>query len=517
MMLTFVVLLAVGATAHPSCRYSEWDAWTQCTPNALCQSQRTQSLESYTSKTVSGVYQDQGRMNGEAMMEHKKRLWAGPNPLRTARESITGAAVDCTGGYASGFRCQNVNLQSFLSLQDLAGSGNTDGPSERGNDLWGWTDPTNNDEYVIMGLDDGTSFVRITDPVNPVVVAFLPTATVPSQWRDMKVVNDHAYIVSEAVGHGMQVFDLTRLRGQTDMGDVEVDFHYTEIGNTHNIVSNPASNTVFLVGSTDDSQACLAGLHMVDVSSPKNPLFAGCYWEDGYTHDAQCHIYNGPDTDYVGREICYNYNEDQLTIVDVTSKANPVTISTSGYPLATYTHQGWITEDHTMILLDDELDERDTFLDGNTVTYLWDVRDLDNPVIVGDYTAAHEAIDHNQYIRGSRVYQANYEVGLRILEIDQATPSLTEIGYFDVDDTSTGGTMEFQGAWTGYPYFASGNVPVSSIGYGLFIVRPDSMAMTETYQAGLNGTEQRERQLVAGDPSSCVAVKETRYCKASCH
>ncbi len=31
------------------------------------------------------------------------------------------------------------------------------------------------------------------------------SSTVSSLWRDVKVVNDHAYIVSEASGHGLQV------------------------------------------------------------------------------------------------------------------------------------------------------------------------------------------------------------------------------------------------------------------------------------------------------------------------
>jgi len=42
-----------------------------------------------------------------------------------------------------------------------------------GNDVWGWTDPLNNDEYAIMGLTGGTTFVRITDPANPVPVGVL--------------------------------------------------------------------------------------------------------------------------------------------------------------------------------------------------------------------------------------------------------------------------------------------------------------------------------------------------------
>ncbi len=77
----------------------------------------------------------------------------------------------------------------------------------RGNDIWGWTDPENGDEYAIVGLTTGNSFVRITDPTQPEVLAWLPTppGTKPSTWGDIAVVNDAAYIVSEDPLHGMQV------------------------------------------------------------------------------------------------------------------------------------------------------------------------------------------------------------------------------------------------------------------------------------------------------------------------
>ena len=75
------------------------------------------------------------------------------------------------------------------------------------------------------------------------------------------------------------------------------------------------------------------------------------------THDAQCIIYAGPDTAYTGREICFAYNEDTLTIVDVTDKSAPVQISRTGYNNRQYTHQGWVTDDHAWLLMDDELDE----------------------------------------------------------------------------------------------------------------------------------------------------------------
>ena len=63
---------------------------------------------------------------------------------------------------------------------------------------------TDGKEYALMGLGNGTAFVDITDPVNPIYLGKLPTHTDSSTWRDIKVYNDHAFIVSEAGGHGME-------------------------------------------------------------------------------------------------------------------------------------------------------------------------------------------------------------------------------------------------------------------------------------------------------------------------
>jgi hypothetical protein len=50
-------------------------------------------------------------------------------------------------------------------------------------------------------------------------------------------------------------------------------------------------------------------------------------------------VYKGPDEKYLGRDICYGYNEDTLTIYDVTDPKNSSIISVTSYEGATYTHQ----------------------------------------------------------------------------------------------------------------------------------------------------------------------------------
>lgn len=374
-------------------------------------------------------------------------------------QAVTGGAT-CTDGFAAGYPCSNVDLLSFLPL-DAIGGGN-------GNDIWGWTDPVTRKNYAIMGRTIGTSFVDISDPYNPVYLGNLPTSSpFRSTWRDIKVYNNHAFIVSEALRHGMQVFDLTQLRAVTSPPvTFSATARYTGFRTAHNIVINEDSGYAYAVGS----DTCRGGLHMVNIQNPTSPTKAGCFSTDGYTHDAQCVTYKGPDTRYSGREICFNSNEDTLTIVDVTNKSKPVQISRTGYAGSGYTHQGWLTEDQTYFLLDDELDETNNL--HNTHTYIWNVSDLRSPRHTGTYEATTRAIDHNQYIKGNHSYQANYRAGLRILDITNIganPPKLTEAGYFDIypaDDAP-----EYNGAWSNYPFFGNGVVVVSGIEQGLFVLR----------------------------------------------
>ena len=148
----------------------------------------------------------------------------------------------------------------------------------------------------------------------------LPTHTTSTTWRDVKVYNNYAFIVSEAGGHGMQVFDLTRLRNVANPPETFTeDAHYDGFGSSHNIVINEDTGYAYSVG--DDTYS--GGAHFVDISNPLNPVAAGGYAGSGYTHDAQVITYNGPDSDYTGREIYVGSNENQVVIVDVTDKANP--------------------------------------------------------------------------------------------------------------------------------------------------------------------------------------------------
>ena len=382
--------------------------------------------------------------------------------------------VDCDEGAALHFGCSNVDLLAFMPVGDLGGEIDV-----RLNDIWGWTDPETGREFALVGRSDGTAFVDVSSPSDPVFVGDLPLTKEarPSSWRDIKVYNNHAFIVADGAGpHGMQVFDLTHLRDvSAPPATFEALTTYDGVGSSHNIVINEATGYAYIVGAGGSGETCGGGLHMVNIQDPANPVFEGCFADTetgrsgtGYSHDAQCVIYNGPDADYSGREICFNSNETALSISDVTDKENPVAISSASFPNVSYAHQGWLTEDQSFFFMNDELDE----LGGNadrTRTMIWDVSDLDDPQLAREFFSENTSSDHNLYIRGNLMYQSNYGSGLRIFDITDLTNPV-EVGFFDTI-TVVPDQPGFIGSWSNYPFFESGTIVVTSMGEGLFMLK----------------------------------------------
>ena len=413
---------------------------------------------------------------------------------------VNNAQTPCNNGMAGSYPCNGYDLQSFIPFSTFNTSG--------GNDSWGWTDPDDGNEYAIMGLKNGTAFIDISDPINPVYLGKLPTHTSNSTWRDIKVYQNHAFVVSEAGGHGMQVFDLTRLRNVANPPETFTeDAHYDGFGSAHNIVINEESGYAYGVGADFNG-----GAHFINIQDPLNPIGEGGYAGSGYTHDAQVVNYNGPDTDYTGREIYIGSNESFVTIVDVTDKSNPVLIANATYSNDSYTHQGWLTEDLNYFILGDETDELNFGF--NTKTIVFDFSDLDNPQFDFDYFGTTPAIDHNGYTKNNKYYLANYTAGLTVLDIsDLGNQNMSEIGYFDTYPSSN--SAGFSGAWNVYPYFESGNIVISnSSGGGFFLVKsnasdttsPTAVCQNITLELDENGLASVSADNIDGGSSDDVGI-----------
>jgi len=381
------------------------------------------------------------------------------------------AQTNCVNGFAGIYPCKNLDLLSNIPVSTLA---NTTG-SPAGSDAWGWTDATTGKEYAIIGTSNSTAFVDITDPVNPLFLGRLNTAAGASIWRDVKVYNDHAFIVADQVGsHGMQVFDLKRLRNISNPPiTFTADTRYTGVNSCHNIVINESKGYAYLVGCNTFS----GGVTFVDISDPENPTSAGGYSSQGYTHDAQVVTYNGPDTDYIGREILVGSNTNKVVILDVTDKDNVIKISDIFYSQIGYTHQGWFTDDQKYFILGDETDEINFGI--NTRTLIFDFSDLDNPVQSSTYFGTSAAIDHNGYVLGNEFYLASYKAGIHVLDITNigaSTNAMTEVAYFDTYPADN--NTSFGGVWSVYPYFSSGSIVISDSNRGMFVVKKNQTLST---------------------------------------
>ena len=382
------------------------------------------------------------------------------------------------------YSCLNYDLMGRITLEEM--------DAEAGNDCWGWTDSTTGREYAIMGVNNGTSFIDITDSTSPQYLGKLPTSTVDSSWRDMKVYNDHVYIVSEAGDHGLQVFNLANLRGLDSEQVFSADYTDKSFGKAHNIAINEDSGYAYIAG------ARTKGIYAFNLSNPLAPNLELEGSQFGYSHDAQIVNYKGPDQDHFGKEIYIGSNENKVDIVDVTDKSEPKLISTFLYDHQ-YTHQAWLTDDHKYALLGDELDEVDSNYelkaDAKTRTVIIDLSDLEKPSLHHDYEAETKAIDHNGYVKGTEFFLASYTAGLRVLDIlniDQK--SISETGFFNtfIDQNGSGlpnsttvksqdpdgdhsgkkgNSSAFNGAWSVYPFFKSENIIISDINSGLYIVK----------------------------------------------
>ena len=345
----------------------------------------------------------------------------------------------------------DITLHAWLSLDDF-------GSPDTGNDCWGYVSPSGR-EYGLVGHSDGTAFVEVTNPSSPVIVEQISGPN--SLWRDIKVFGHHAYAVSEG-GSGIQVIDMSGI----DNGNVTLVNTVTTGGTnaTHNIIINEDSGYLYRAGGGDN------GLRIYDLNAdPVNPPYVGS-WTYKYVHDAQ--IVTFPfGSPYAGREVAFccagfnsGWNETGLTIVDVTNKSNIYIIAEMQHTNNNYSHQGWLTEDFQYFYLNDELDEQNT--GSLTTTRIIDVSSLESPVQVGTCTTGSISIDHNLYIKGNTMYQANYRSGLRIFDItDRLNPVQT--AWFDTYPGSD--AASFNGIWSNYPFFPSGTVIGSDLERGMFI------------------------------------------------
>jgi choice-of-anchor B domain-containing protein len=371
------------------------------------------------------------------------------------------------------------------------GGGGIATPSS-GNDCWGYVSPSGR-EYALMVLANQLAVVEVTDPASPVIVGRIEHPS--STWGDVKVFGTYCYVSNET-GGGIQVIDLS----QVDSGTVTLVRSVTSnnLTRTHNVVIDPTFPYLFLAGSNAAGSG--GSLVAFSLADPSNPVYVG-QWVGGYTHDAQVVRWNRPGP-YQGRYLAFMANaEAGLDIADVTNPATMPTIGSATYPGLRYAHQCWLSDDQRYLYLNDELDGPAQGFPYSH-TRVFDVSDPANPTLVGGFSgAAGSAIDHNLYVKGRYVYEANYTSGLRVFDRVPDPVNCVEVAYFDTYPENNGNS--YNGAWSNYPYLPSGTILISDINRGLFIVRMnlDFLSFAFPFGAPTTLTPSR-RELITVDVST---------------
>jgi choice-of-anchor B domain-containing protein len=296
-----------------------------------------------------------------------------------------------------------------------------------------------------------------------VIVAVIPGPQ--SVWRDMRTFSHYSYSVSEG-GGGIQVVDLANI----DNGVVTLVNTVNDDSNsaTHTLAINPTSGYLYRSGGGSISQ----GLRIYNLNAnPASPARVGS-WNDRYCHETS--IFNYTTGPAAGREIAYvcgglnqGFSSTGLHIVDVTNKSATTMLQYIPYSNSAYCHQCWPSPDMHWLYLDDELD--DQYFGYTCETRVFDISNPLSVSFVTAFTNGNTSIDHNQYTKDTRIFQANYRSGLRVKSTSNpGTPTApVEIASFDTwpEDDNT----QFNGLWNNYPYLPSGVVIGSDIEKGLFV------------------------------------------------
>ncbi|MBK8845730.1 MAG: choice-of-anchor B family protein [Bacteroidetes bacterium] len=376
-------------------------------------------------------------------------------------------ALACLLISTSSFAQLNVTFRSQLTF-----------PGKSLANIWGYTDNQNR-EYALVGTTAGLSIVNITSPATPALLFDIPAAN--SQWREVRTYGSYAYVGTEG-GGGLTIVNLSYLPDSAPYKTWTGNGAITGLSRIHTV--HVDGNFIYLNGCRNSGGGYLFnGSSLIcSLTDPWNPSFVG-HTSTGasstvdYVHDGQAlgnvyygaHIYDG-----------------KFSIYDVTNKAAPVLINKQATP-NTFCHNTWLNGAQTVVFTTDEV--------SNSVLASYNVSNSNNIQLLDKVQSQNPgsgSIIHNTYILNEYAVNSYYRDGFTIVDVSRPG-NLVLTGWYDTSPAYAGNG--FNGAWGVYPYFPSGNVVVSDIENGLFVLKP-----TYTRACHLEGavTDQQTGLVIAG-------------------
>lgn len=308
-------------------------------------------------------------------------------------------------------------------------------------------------EYALVGWEQGLEIVNVTNPLLPVRDTNIVGPT--SIWREVKTFKKYAYVTTEG-GGGLQIIDLSALPNYRGIRSKFIQPIITIAGSAsttlstiHSLHIDTAKGNLYLYGSNVGNQGAL----VFSLNDPWNPAYLGAL-NNEYIHDG-----------YVDNDTLYacNVYAGHFTIVDMTNKTAPTILSTQNTP-NNFTHNSWPTADKQYLFTTDEVD--------NTYLTAYDISDVSQPFEVAriqSQNAGGQAIVHNTHVRNGYAITSWYKDGVVITDVHRPT-NLVNVGWYDTSPASGG---NYDGAWGVYPFLPSGNLVVSDISQGLFVLTPN--------------------------------------------
>tara|TARA_B100000579_G_scaffold219079_1_gene179156 strand:- start:2403 stop:4316 length:1914 start_codon:yes stop_codon:yes gene_type:complete len=303
------------------------------------------------------------------------------------------------------------------------------------NDIWGYA--TENNEYALVGTNEGFSVIDITLPESPIELFFIEGEE--TIWRDIKTWQNYAYVVCDNCSDGLLIVDLSDMTGQT------YSFTTEFFNKAHNLFID--ENGFLYAFGGNPYGAMILNLN----TDPLDPTLEGEF-DDYYLHDGMVR----GDTLW-GAAI----SQGVFGIVDVSDKSNPLIMSS--YPTSSsFTHNCWISDDGSTLFTTDEV--AGAYIGAYDVSDIYNIEMTDQ---IQSWSGFNDVVPHNTHVVGEYLVTSYYRDGVTI--IDSSDPyNLVEVAYFDTSPQYEG--EGFEGCWGAYPYLPSGLILATDRQNGLHIL-----------------------------------------------
>jgi choice-of-anchor B domain-containing protein len=325
------------------------------------------------------------------------------------------------------------------------------------NGIWGYE--ANGREYALVGSTAGVYFIDITNPQLPVKSDFVIGRRDACIWREIKTYSHYAYLISDDQSpNSFQIVDLQYL---PDSVHVVADYT-TLFERAHTLFIDGNKLYVGIVRGGQFTQN--ASMAVFSLNNPVAPTYLRSINDDYPTllpgnqvHD----MFVRNDTIYAS---C-GYDGLYIFKYDSTSNHFQVINSLTSYPSQGYNHSSALADNSTLIFMDE--------VPAGLPIKVLDVSDVQNLTVTSVFSSNPTVTPHNPFIVGNTCYVAYYLDGLQVYDVSDPY-NATRIAYFDTHNQEPLGgpypSLAYQGAWGAYPFFSSGNIAVSDMQNGLFVL-----------------------------------------------